>query len=208
MKFFRLKILLWPILLVILVFVGGTGAAAAFGAVNVLAFGSLFSSSSEQRNEQVVKSIERKEEVVLLQLGVEGITDEKTNGKIGPFDIPWTDRTLFLRYSFDAKLGIDGRSVTITPTGDGAFRVTIPAFIFIGVDNEKAEVAVEQNGALAWTQPEIDDQELRNDILDDAAKATHVRDNRELLESQAEAFYSGIIHAVDPDAVLEFEFAQ
>ncbi|PZU48692.1 MAG: hypothetical protein DI566_02435 [Microbacterium sp.] len=207
-KFFKTKVLLWPVLLIVVVFIGAVGAAAAFGAVNTLALGSIFGSSSQQRNDQVIQSVERKEEVVLVQLGIIGLVDKKTTAKIGEFEIPWTDRTVFLRYSFDAKLGIDGSAVEITPKGDNAYVITIPEFMFIGLDNSIAEIAAESNGALSWTTQEIDDQKMRNEIVNDGAKAEYIARNLDLLHSQTEAFYSGIVHAVDPTATLEFQFAE
>lgn len=206
MKFFKTRVLLWPVLLIIVVFVGAAVAAASFGALNALALGSLFGTSSKEKNAQVVRSIERAEEVVLVKLAIEGIADKKTTATIGDFDIPWTTRALYLRYSFDAKLGIDGRAVTIRETGEDSWTISIPAFTFIGAEDETAEIAVETADGLAFT-PEIDDQEMRNDLLDDEAKATYIEDNTELLRDQAKSFYTRIIHAVDPDAELRFEFS-
>lgn len=208
MNIFKVRVLLWPILVIIALFIAGMVAATAFGALNTLALGSLFNTSSSEKNSQVVKSIERSEEVVLLKLGIEGIKDKKDASRIGDFEIPWSKRAVFLRYSFDAKLGIDGRAVTIKEQGEGAWRISIPAFKFIGVDDERAEVAVETADGFSWATPKIDAQKLRNSILDDEAKAKHISDNEEILRDQAKSFYSHIIHAVDSDAKLTFEFSE
>lgn len=206
MGFFKTRVLLWPVLLIIVLFISGMVAATAFGALNVLALGSLFGASSEQRNSQVVRSIERTEEVALLKLGIEGIIDKTNESKIGDFTIPWSEKTLFLRYSFDAKLGIDGKQVDIEPAGENTYRISIPEFIFIGADNDHVEEAARQNDGLSWTTPEIDGQELRNNILNDEAKAKYIESNAELLQEQAIAFYTNIVHAVAPDADIEFLF--
>lgn len=204
MNFLKARVLLWPILSIIALVIGAIIVAASFGALNLRA---LYGTASEEHNSQVVRSIERKEEIVLVQLGVEGIADKRTHSRIGDFDIPWTGRAVYLRYTFDAKLGIDGDAVTIEPTGDDTWRVSIPAFIFIGADNVRGEIAAETADGLAWTTPEIDDHEMRDSILNDEAKALYIENNQELLRDQAEIFYSNIIHAVDPDAVLKFVFS-
>lgn len=203
MRFFTKRVLLWPVLLL----VGFLAAAGVLGALYLPSLPSLFGADTDERNTQVVKSITREEEVVLVGLGIEGIDEKRQNGNFYGMLVPGTERAKFLRYSFEAKLGIDGSDVKIEQTGEDSFVVTIPEFIFIGYDNFRYDVAVDDNGLLSWTTPEIEESEMVNNIMSDELKSSHLANNEELLMDQARDFYTGIIKSVDADVKVKFVFA-
>lgn len=156
---------------------------------------------------EVVQSIKREEKVVLLSLGVQGITERSVTRKVWGKDVPGTRRTMFIQHNYRALLGVDGKGVTLTQTGPKTVRVDIPEFLFIGYNDVSFKTAVEKNGVLSWGTPEIDTTNLITEILNSQAKQQHVRDNREPLEEQARAFYGGIIKGVDPSITPTFRFA-
>lgn len=164
------------------------------------------SGSGESLNTQVVRSVKLEEQVVLVSLGIQGIVEKNAESTIFGVAVPGTGRTLYLQYSYAAKLGIEGEDVTIEQTGDKEFLVTIPEFIFIGHDDEQFKVAVENNGVLSFTTPEIDTATLITEILSDDARAEHVKANREILEHQATSFYTGIIKGIDHDIDVDVKF--
>jgi len=162
---------------------------------------------STDKNTQIVNAVTRTQEVALVTLGIEGLEERKTeDGQLLFLSIP-NSRATFVRYSFDAKLGLDAAGVEIDEQSDGSFVVRIPSFIVIGLDNQHVETA-ESNDVLSWTTPEINKDEIYNTIFGDDVEAEYLSKNGELLQDQTRAFYSTIVHAIDPDVVLEFEFAQ
>lgn len=163
--------------------------------------------AEESNDSKVIQSIQREDEVVLVSLGIQGLAEERIASTVFGKTIPGTGRVLFLQYNYDALLGIDGSDVSIRPTGENAYTISIPRFIFIGHDDVVFKTAVEQNGVLSWVTPEIDTAEVISEILNDEAQRKHVSDNLPLLKDQAEAFYGGIIHGIDPAIQLTFEFA-
>lgn len=165
-----------------------------------------FSVTTEQRNQAVVKAITREEQVVLMALGIQGISEKSANSKFFGLDIPGTDRASFLMYEFDAKLGLDGESVQIRPGDADEIVVSLPRFIFIGYDNYKFRLVAENNGALSWVTPENDPVEMINSVLTDETKAQYIEANREQLDEQARAFYTGIISSVDPELTVRYEY--
>lgn len=189
------------ILLVVLILALVAGAAFAG-----LIVGKILG-ASEERDVQVVRSVQGEEQVILLTAGLTDITEESDSQTFfGLFDIPLTDRTTFLRYEFDAKFGIDGRQVEIEPLGDKRYRITIPEFMFLGYDDPDFSVATEANGILSWTTPEIDTLEATEKLLTDDAVTEHIKGFRPLLEEQTVTFYTRIVSSIEPDATLEFEF--
>lgn len=190
-----------------LLLVLAVAGAGIFGVVT-LWLASPFSLATQSRSTQAVEAMERKGDVVVLGLTVAGVDDKKTVGQLYDIDIPWTTRSVFLRYTFDAKLGFSGEDVKIETAGDTGIKVTIPQFVFIGSDNFKSEIASEDNGVLSWLTPEIDDRAMSEEILTDATKQAYVDKNVDELQQNAEAFYTDLVAAIDPSITLTFEFAQ
>ncbi|MGI9823352.1 hypothetical protein [Agromyces sp. Marseille-Q5079] len=207
MRFFKARVLLWPVILVITVFVAGTGSAFAAGGLNALALGSLFTSSSSERDSQVIQSVTSVQEVALLSLHIEGVTRHHDDGEILGMAVDAIDRTTLIQYRFDAKLGIDGSQVTIEPNGPGSYRVTIPEFVGIGFDDPVFEDPMESNGALGWLAPPAVQTRMINNILSDENKQTYIDQNEAALKEQAQVFYRGIVASVDPEITIDFEFA-
>lgn len=165
--------------------------------------------AGESRDVQVVRSVQTEEQVILLTVGITDIKEEQDNQDFfGLFDIPLSDRTVFFRYEFDAKFGIDGRNVVITPTGDKTYAITIPPFEVLGNDDPKFSVATEANGLLSWATPEIDELAIAEEVLAKESIAEQLDNFRPLLEDQAVNFYSRIVESIDPEVTLTFEFSE
>lgn len=164
--------------------------------------------ATESRDTQVIRSITREEQVILLSAGMADVKEENGNGLsvFGLFNIPGTERHMLVRYEFDAKLGIEGRDVKITSTSDNTYRVTIPEFKFLGYENPDISIAENTNGPLSWTTPEIDREKLVESVLSDEMVSSSIEGFRPVLEEQARAFYSAIITSIDPEITLDFEF--
>ena len=184
------------------------GGAVLFGLQNVFPSLSPFQTTSTSNNTQIINAIERKEQVVLLSLGIQGISERTAGSKFFGIDVPGSNRASFLQYNFNAKLGLEGKDVKITRTGANQYRLSLPAFIFIGHDNVSFKLAAENNGVLSWATPQIDPVETINQILNDEAKSQYVTANQQILTEQAQAFYTGIIRSVDPSAEVTFDFSK
>lgn len=179
--------------------------AAAFGGIAV---GKMLG-AGEERSVQVVRSVKGEEQVILVTAGVGGIETESDNQSFfGLFDIPFSDRQVFIQYDLDAKFGIEGKDIKIVETGDKAYTITVPRFIYLGYSDPKFSVATESNGILSWTTPEIDKIAAVEDLLTDDVIASHIEDHRSLLEVQAETFYTRIVKGIEPEATLTFEFTK
>lgn len=206
MNFFRTRVLLWPVLLLTLLLVGGAAVAFASGGLNALALKALFSSSSSERDSQVVQAVTRVQEVALLSLHIEGIDRYESNREIFGVAIPASEKTTLLQYKFDAKLGVDGSKVKIERTGPESLRVTIPESKFIGFDNPKFEDALESGNPLSWLAEPAVQTRMVNNILSNENKQKYISQNGEALKEQAKAYYSGIIESVAPEVTLDFQF--
>ncbi|WP_062073684.1 hypothetical protein [Demequina sediminicola] len=191
--------------IVVCIILGGIATLWAVSAVP--AFGAL-TSTQESQDTQIVNAVSRNSEVALVTLGIEGISESRAESKVFGVDIPGSERVTFIRYGFNAKLGIDGDKVEVTPTGENSYTISIPEFSFIGHDDITFELAAEDNGVLSWVTAEVDQLDIVNDVLDDEKQLAHVESNTEMLKEQAQSFYEGIILSINPEIELDFTFAE
>lgn len=198
--------------LVVKLFVGialvTVGVLLAIWAMTALFSFSPFGTNSNARDTQVVGSITREDQVVLVSLGIQGIAEKNGNSEFFGIYVPGSDRTKFIQYNFNAKLGIEGKDVSIAKTGRDEFLVSIPKFIFIGHNNEEFRLVAENNGILSFVTPEIDTVDMVNKILSPTAQRQYLDQNEDILKDQAKAFYGGIIKSIDPTVKVQFEFRQ
>lgn len=194
-KFFRFLGLLIVVLL------------ASVVAVAVFAYESgKIRQTPEAADERVVQSISREEQVVLLSLGIQGIREDSNHLRVRNITVPGTARVQFIQYDYRAQLGIEGKDVQASKTGDHTYKVVVPRFQFLGHSDAHFKVVVENNGTFSFLTDDIDTAAAITEILDDDTKRQHIADNRDILQEQAKAHYLGIIEAVDPRAEVEFSF--
>ena len=182
------------------------GAVLALGVVRAVPDLSVFTSTSEARDTRVMHAVSREEQLVLLSLGIQGISEKSQRSRFLGVNVPGSERASFLQYSFNAKLGIEGKNVSIERVGDNAFKVSIPEFIFIGHDNPTFKLVAEDNGTLSFLTPRTDAVEMINSILNDELQQEYLGTNDEILRDQAKHFYSGLVSRVDPAIRVTFEF--
>jgi hypothetical protein len=158
------------------------------------------------RNEQVVTSIEKEEQTVLLSLGVEGISEAEGIPPTILKDFPVLAKARYMVYSMKAKLGVD--TVSIEATDDHKFTVAVPDFIWIGQDEFKIGDVFSNDGVLsAFTEQDTESEQV-NAIIDDEVKQKHLAANQELLRDQAEFYFTKLATSIDPDAELTFVFEE
>lgn len=144
---------------------------------------------------------------MLLSLGIQGIEKKTGSSEFLWMDvIPGSERATFIQYSFNAKLGIEGKDVDIERTGKNSYLVTVPEFIFIGHSNEKFELIAENYGVLSFITPEIKQVDMVNHILNLDTQKKYISGNKDILKDQVRAFYKGIINSIDPDISVSFRF--
>jgi hypothetical protein len=180
-------------------------ALVVVGALKLMP-GSLIGTDSHTETTQVINAVTREQQVVLLALGIQGITDAEKNAKVLGVHVPGSGEKLLIQYNFNAKVGIDGKDVTIKKTGPHAFRITIPSFTFIGHSNESFKKVLDDGGILSVVTPDIDETELINDVLNNDAQTRYVSANEDTLKDQAQSYYRNLIASIAPKATVTFSF--
>lgn len=182
-------------------------AVVLFNVVLAAGWLSPFGLRSESHDTQVIQAIKRTQEVSLLSLAVQGITDKEQNSTVFGHDVPGSGEKVILQYEFSAKLGLDGSQVKVEQSGESTYKVTIPKFIFIGYEDPTFKTIVDTGGLLRFTTADINKVEMVNEILNSDARNEYIDQNEELLRDQAKVFYESLITSVEPEAKVAFEYA-
>jgi hypothetical protein len=208
-KFLAKPVPLWSHLAtfgVVVLVIGALIAGVAAGLLTPPWLASALGPQTPIKNEQVVTSIEKEEQSVLLTLGTQGISEAKGIPPAILRDFPLLQKARLMQYSMRVKLGVD--AVSIDAVEDHKFRVTVPKFVWIGQEDLKIERVFSDDGALSAFTEQDSEAEQFNAIIDDELKRTYLEANDQALRDQAEAYFTKLARSIDPAAELEFVFEQ
>lgn len=209
MKFLKKPVPLWShfaVFGVVALVLGALVAGVAAGVLTPAWLVSALGSHSIVKNEQVVTSIEKKEQTVLLALGVQGISEAKGIPPAILKDFPLLQKARYMQYSMKAKLGVD--SVEVTSTGDHEFVVTVPEFIWIGEEGLHIDRVIGNDGVLSAFTEQLSESEQFNTIVDEELKDKYLADNQQALRDQTEFYFTKLATSIDPDAKVTFTFSE
>lgn len=161
---------------------------------------------TETETSEVIHAVQRRQEIVLLSTSTQGLHTTQNSAKLFKWGVPGSQKLNILQYKFTAKLGIDGKEVKIEEIAPTHFRLTIPPFKFIGFSEPEFKTVHQHGQALSFATADIDVAEGINEVLNEERRKEHIQLNLDLLKGQTETFYGDLIHAINPEAKLEFEF--
>lgn len=184
----------------------GVGAGALLVAMN-LDLLAPFGIASESRDSQVIRAMERTQEVSLVSLGIQGIKETKESASLMGQSIPGTGKAAFMQYEFTAKLGLDGGAVRLERLDEKSYLIRVPEFGFIGYDEPTFELVVEDGGILSFVTADIDEVDMINEILSDDARDTYLENYEQDLKDQTQVFYGTLIAGIDPEIEVSYEFS-
>jgi len=204
--FFRTKVYLWVVLLItaIILLVGIAGAASGFLASNL----SFIGVNSSSNRTQAVHAMEKREEVAILALSVTDIYDKTNSRELFGRNIFGSSSTAYIKGTFTAKLGFDGRDVKVREIRKDTYEVYIPEFKVIGTTNSHFEQVIERNGVLSFLTPDVDILEAVNGAKSEDTLSEYIEQNQRWLEDAAENYFNNLVGRFDTDIRLEFIFGK
>jgi len=168
----------------------------------------LSSTKSETNETKVITFLEKNQEIALVTLGISEIMDEKHTQSVLGFDVPWSEKQTFIKASFSAKLGINGRNVVIREIEENKFEITVPKFVFIGYDDPLFEHVVDNNGVLSFVTDNVDQAEMITKLLNPENQEVYVDKYTDLLKESTESFYKNLIPSFAKDVELTFIYGE
>lgn len=169
---------------------------------------SIFETTTKTNETQTITYLEKNREIALVTLGISDIIDETNSQKIFGQEIPWSDKQTYIKATFEAKLGIDGRNVKIEKINDKEFEITIPKFIFIGYDEPVIEHVVDNNGVLSFVTEDVNQAEMVNKMFSKENKQKYIDQYANLLKESTEEFYNNLLPEFDKEVKLNFVYEE
>ena len=201
-KFFKLKIHIWVVI------------CLAILLASIWFFGiftgnhDIWHTKSKTNETQIVNAMTKHSQVAILGLSVTDIYDKSQVKTFLGMEIPFSEKTTYIKGTFEAKLGFDGSHVTINKASNSSntYNISIPEFIVVGISNPKFEVVNSKGEFLSFITEDIDTHELANNAMSDKTLIKYIDTNRDWLQEQATDYYQKILTSIDPEATLSITF--
>lgn len=158
---------------------------------------------------QVVESMKKESNIEFLALNVTDIYDKTESTKLlgTNVNLPFSDKTEYLKGTFSVHLGIDGSKVKFyhSVTNSHDYTITIPNFKALSISNQKFVPVDIKGGALSFGT-QIDTNKMQDNATSDSALKKYVTPNIPFLKDQAKSYYTQLAKAIDPKANLTFKY--
>ena len=182
--------------------------------VVLIAIGVFFFLSKEQKSEVKtsinIESIEKVNEVVFLNAGVNEIITETKTTQVFGFDVPFTRKTALVILNYTAKFGIKS-SVKVEQIGEKEYKVIVPKFEVIGVELSKDNPynLYDNHGELlSGTTEDVDTGKLVTNQLSSDKQAEYLDKFNSDIKESAINYYKTIFASMDSEAKVTVEFSE
>jgi len=159
---------------------------------------------SEVKSSINIESIEKVNEVVFLNAGVNEIITETKTTQVFGFDVPFTRKTALVILNYTAKFGIKS-SVKVEQIGEKEYKVIVPKFEVIGVELSKDNPynLYDNHGELLSGTTEDVDNQLSSD-----KQAEYLDKFKSEIKESAINYYKTLFSSMDSEAKVTVEFSE
>ena len=182
--------------------------------IAIMAIGVLFFLPKEQKSEVKtsinIESIEKVNEVVFLNAGVNEIITETKTTQVFGFDVPFSRKTALVILNYTAKFGIKS-SVKVEQIGEKEYKVIVPKFEVIGVELSKDNPynLYDNHGELlSGTTEDVDTGKLVTNQLSSDKQAEYLDKFKSAIKESAINYYKTIFASMDSEAKVTVEFSE
>lgn len=182
--------------------------------IAIMAIGVLFFLPKEQKSEIKtsinIESIEKVNEVVFLNAGVNEIITETKTTQVFGFDVPFSRKTALVILNYTAKFGIKS-SVKVEQIGEKEYKVIVPKFEVIGVELSKDNPynLYDNHGELlSGTTEDVDTGKLVTNQLSSDKQAEYLDKFKSEIKESAINYYNTLFSSMDSEAKVTVEFSE
>ena len=182
--------------------------------IAIMAIGVLFFLPKEQKSEVKtsinIESIEKVNEVVFLNAGVNEIITETKTTQVFGFDVPFSRKTALVILNYTAKFGIKS-SVKVEQIGEKEYKVIVPKFEVIGVELSKDNPynLYDNHGELlSGTTEDVDTGKLVTNQLSSDKQAEYLDKFKSEIKESAINYYNTLFSSMDSEAKVTVEFSE
>ena len=182
--------------------------------IAIIAIGVLFFLPKEHKSEVKssinIESIEKVNEVVFLNAGINEIISETKTTQVFGFDVPFSKKAALVILNYKAKFGIKS-SVKIEQISEKEYKVIVPKLEVIGVELSKDnpyDLYDSHGELLSGTTEDIDTGKLVANQLSSDKQAEYLDKFKSEIKESAINYYKTIFSSMDSEVKVTIEFTE
>ena len=182
--------------------------------IAIMAIGVLFFLPKEQKSEVKtsinIESIEKVNEVVFLNAGINEIISETKTTQVFGFDVPFSKKAALVILNYNAKFGIKS-SVKVEQISEKEYKVIVPKLEVIGVELSKDDPydLYDSHGELlSGTTEDVDTGKLVTNQLSSDKQAEYLDKFKSEIKESAINYYNTLFSSMDSEAKVTVEFSE
>ena len=182
--------------------------------IAIIAIGVLFFLPKQQKSEIKssinIESIEKVNEVVFLNAGINEIISETKTTQVFGFDVPFSKKAALVILNYKAKFGIKS-SVKVEQISEKEYKVIVPKLEVIGVELSKDnpyDLYDSHGELLSGTTEDIDTGKLVANQLSSDKQAEYLDKFKSEIKESAINYYKTIFSSMDSEVKVTIEFTE
>ena len=182
--------------------------------IAIIAIGVLFFLPKEHKSEVKssinIESIEKVNEVVFLNAGINEIISETKTTQVFGFDVPFSKKAALVILNYNAKFGIKS-SVKVEQISEKEYKVIVPKLEVIGVELSKDnpyDLYDSHGELLSGTTEDIDTGKLVANQLSSDKQAEYLDKFKSEIKESAINYYKTIFSSMDSEVKVTIEFSE
>ena len=182
--------------------------------IAIIAIGVLFFLPKQQKSEVKssinIESIEKVNEVVFLNAGINEIISETKTTQVFGFDVPFSKKAALVILNYNAKFGIKS-SVKVEQISEKEYKVIVPKLEVIGVELSKDnpyDLYDSHGELLSGTTEDIDTGKLVANQLSSDKQAEYLDKFKSEIKESAINYYKTIFSSMDSEVKVTIEFTE
>ena len=182
--------------------------------IAIIAIGVLFFLPKEHKSEVKssinIESIEKVNEVVFLNAGINEIISETKTTQVFGFDVPFSKKAALVILNYKAKFGIKS-SVKVEQISEKEYKVIVPKLEVIGVELSKDDPydLYDSHGELlSGTTEDVDTGKLVANQLSSDKQAEYLDKFKSEIKESAINYYKTIFSSMDSEVKVTIEFTE
>ena len=182
--------------------------------IAIIAIGVLFFLPKEHKSEVKssinIESIEKVNEVVFLNAGINEIISETKTTQVFGFDVPFSKKAALVILNYKAKFGIKS-SVKVEQISEKEYKVIVPKLEVIGVELSKDnpyDLYDSHGELLSGTTEDIDTGKLVANQLSSDKQAEYLDKFKSEIKESAINYYKTLFSSMDSEAKVTVEFSE
>ena len=182
--------------------------------IAIMAIGVLFFLPKEHKSEVKssinIESIEKVNEVVFLNAGINEIISETKTTQVFGFDVPFSKKAALVILNYKAKFGIKS-SVKVEQISEKEYKVIVPKLEVIGVELSKDnpyDLYDSHGELLSGTTEDVDTGKLVTNQLSSDKQAEYLDKFKSEIKESAINYYKTIFSSMDSEVKVTIEFTE